>query len=129
MVNPFDIIENRLINIERLLLELKHDPRTETGYTPPERRTLHSIRELAEFIECSTVTAHKFKKSGRIPCRQIGRKVMFDTVEVLKAMEHIKRQNKFQFRKNINEIILIENVEKDIEKLEPWPDISHTKKI
>ena len=53
----------------------------------PERRTLHSIRELAEFIGCSTPTAHAFKKSGRIPCRQIGRKVLFDTFDVLKAME------------------------------------------
>lgn len=60
----------------------------------PERRTLHSIRELADFIGCSTVTAHKFKKSGRIPCRQIGRKVLFDTAEVLNAMDQSKKKSR-----------------------------------
>jgi len=94
MTNPFDVFESKLTNIENLLLDLKHDPRpaTQTSDTPPERRTLHSIRELSEFIGCSTVTAHKFKKSGRIPCRQIGRKVLFDTVEVLKAMEQTRKK-------------------------------------
>ena len=60
----------------------------------PERKTLHSIRELAEFIGCSTPTAHKFKKSGRIPCRQMGRKVLFDTVDVLNAMDQSKKTRK-----------------------------------
>jgi len=60
----------------------------------PERKTLHSIRELADFIGCSQPTAHKFKKSGRIPCRQVGRKVMFDTVEVLAAMDQSKKSRK-----------------------------------
>lgn len=61
---------------------------------PPERKTLHSIRELSEFIGCSTVTAHAYKKSGRIPCRQIGRKVMFDTLDVLNAMDQTKKKTR-----------------------------------
>jgi len=60
---------------------------------PPERRTLHSIRELSDFIGCSTVTAQKIKNSGRIPFRQVGRKVMFDTADVLKAMEQPKKKS------------------------------------
>jgi hypothetical protein len=61
---------------------------------PPERRTLHSIRELAEFIGCSTPTAHGFKASGRIPYRQIGRKVMFDTFDVLNAMDQSNKKSR-----------------------------------
>jgi len=49
--------------------------------------TLHSIRELADFLGCSTVTAQKYKNEHWIPFRQIGRKVMFDTVDVLQAMD------------------------------------------
>ena len=60
----------------------------------PERKILHSIRELSEFIGCSTVTAQKLKNEGRIPYRQIGRKVMFDSVEILKAMEQGKMKNR-----------------------------------
>ncbi len=61
---------------------------------PPERRTLHSIRELAEFIGCSTPTAHAYKKSGWIPCRQIGRTILFDTVDVLNAMDQTRKTRK-----------------------------------
>jgi len=59
---------------------------------PQERKILYSIRELSEFIGCSTVTAQKLKNEGRIPYRQVGRKVMFDSVEILKAMESGKKK-------------------------------------
>jgi len=58
-----------------------------------EPHILHSIKELAEFLGCSTVTAQKYKNRGWIPYRQIGRKVMFDTVEVLKSLERKKGLN------------------------------------
>lgn len=93
MNNPFEVIDARLSNIETLLLDLKHDPKvTDNKSLLPERKTLHSIRELSDFIGCSTVTGQKLKNSGQIPFRQIGRKVMFDTEEVLKAMEQKKRK-------------------------------------
>lgn len=57
---------------------------------PKERKILYSIRELSDFLGCSTVTAQKFKNDGRIPYRQIGRKVQFDTASVLQAMEKTK---------------------------------------
>jgi hypothetical protein len=59
-----------------------------------ERKILYSIRELSEFIGCSTVTAQKLKNEGRIPYRQVGRKVMFDSVEILRAMEQGKKKNR-----------------------------------
>ena len=59
-----------------------------------ESKTMHSMRELSEFIGCSTVTAQKLKNEGRIPYRQIGRKVLFDSFDVLKAMEQVKKKNR-----------------------------------
>jgi excisionase family DNA binding protein len=52
----------------------------------PQPKTLHSIRELAEFLGCSVVTAQRYKNEGRIPYSQVGRKVLFNTAEVLKAI-------------------------------------------
>ena len=49
-------------------------------------KTLHSIRELADFIGCSVVTAQRYKNDGRIPYSQVGRKVLFNTADVLKAI-------------------------------------------
>ena len=59
-----------------------------------ERKTMHSMLELSEFIGCSTVTAQKLKNEGCIPYRQIGRKVLFDSFDVLKAMEQVKKKNR-----------------------------------
>ena len=56
----------------------------------PEQKTepkmLYSIKELAGFLKCSTVTAQKIKNSGRIPFSQTGRKVVFDGNAVLQAL-------------------------------------------
>ena len=81
--------ENRLIAIvEKAVFQAMARQNHQSKPEPPERSTLHSIRELADFIHCSTVTAQKLKNSGKIPYRQIGRKVLFDTAEVLKALEN-----------------------------------------
>jgi len=81
--------ENRLTAIIKHAVNDAFDEKTNA---PPQLKnestqTLHSIRELADFIGCSTVTAQKYKNEHWIPFRQIGRKVMFDTAAVLQAME------------------------------------------
>jgi hypothetical protein len=51
-----------------------------------EKKYIYSIRELAGLLNCSTVTAMKLKKSGKLPFRQIGRKLIFEVDSVLNAM-------------------------------------------
>lgn len=86
--------ENRLAEIVKKAVSEAMNVQPISDPIPPERKTLHSIRELADFIGCSTVTAQKLKNSGKIPSRQAGRKVMFDTVEVLKSMEQGKTKKR-----------------------------------
>jgi len=50
-----------------------------------DSKKLYSMKELAEFLECSVPTAQKIKNSGKIPFYQIGRKVMFVKDEILNA--------------------------------------------
>jgi hypothetical protein len=54
-------------------------------------RHLHSLQELADFIGCSVVTAHKLKKSGRIRCTQYGRKLIFNSDEVIEDLKKKKK--------------------------------------
>lgn len=86
--------ENRLAEIVKKAVSEAMNVQPISDPIPTERKTLYSIRELADFIGCSTVTAQKLKNSGQIPFRQIGRKVMFDTAEVLKAMEQGKTKKR-----------------------------------
>ena len=53
---------------------------------PTEKKLINSIKGLAEFLQCSPVTAQKFKNEGLIPSMQIGRKILFDPDLVLEAM-------------------------------------------
>lgn len=52
-----------------------------------ESEYIYSITGLSEFLDCSRVTAQSIKNSGKIPYQQIGRKVMFKTSDVIKAMQ------------------------------------------
>ena len=68
------------------------------GMTPPEPeqkaepKMLYSIKELADFLQCSTVTAQKIKNSGRIPYSQTGRKVVFEGNAVLQALSYQRKK-------------------------------------
>lgn len=63
-----------------------------------DKRYLYSLKELADFIHCSLPTAQRMKNEGRIPYRQTGRKVIYDTYEILKSLEHLENK-KFKRRK------------------------------
>ncbi len=62
--------------------------------TPPPSspvKYLYSINALADFLNCSPVTAQKLKNSGKIRFSQFGRKCVFKTDEIL---EDISKLNK-----------------------------------
>lgn len=52
----------------------------------PEEQYLYSINQLARFLNCSPTTAQKLKNSGRVRYKQFGRKVVFNTIEVLEDL-------------------------------------------
>lgn len=60
--------------------------------TPTVPEFLYSLKELADFLHCSTVTAQSMKNKGHIPYKQMGRKVIFNTSEILKAMDPLKQK-------------------------------------
>ncbi len=59
---------------------------------PEPTEHLHSVKQLAEFLNCSIVTAHKLKKSGKIRYKQFGRKLIFSTSEVLEDLSKLKKR-------------------------------------
>lgn len=48
-----------------------------------------SIKELANFLHCSKVSIHNYKKLG-LPFYRIGRKILFKKQEVLNFMKSLK---------------------------------------
>jgi len=49
---------------------------------------LYSMQELADFLHVSIVTAQKIKNSGSIRYTQIGRKLIFNTVQIMEDLEN-----------------------------------------
>jgi hypothetical protein len=87
MENPFEILENRLERIEGLLLEIinRNEPKE------PEDVIITSIKELAETLNCSVVTAQKIK--NRLPRGsyfQSDRKFVLSRNYLLKTFPRLK---------------------------------------
>lgn len=72
-----EIINRCLANHSQVLIP---EPKPETQY-------LHSINQLAKFLNCSSVTAQKLKNAGKIRYRQFGRKCVFNTQEILEDLK------------------------------------------
>lgn len=62
--------------------------------TTESKRLLYSMKELADFLGCTTVTAGKLKASGRIPYVQFSRKLIFDTEKIMNALEQNPKSRK-----------------------------------
>ena len=76
------LIENAVTSALEKMLPTMVQPQ----HVTQEKKYLYSIKGLAEFMQCSIVTAQKLKNSGRIPYQQVNRKVIFDCEAVLAAI-------------------------------------------
>jgi len=56
----------------------------------PENETLLKIGDVAELFKVSKLTIHNWKKDGRIPFRQIGRRIFYDKSEVMKSIDNLR---------------------------------------
>jgi len=79
--------------VAAVLSAFQQFPQNTNVASATEKRYIYSIKGLAEFLNCSVVTAQHLKNKGLVPCRQIGRKVMFDCDAVLDAMQNSKVGN------------------------------------
>ena len=92
MLNPFELIETRLSNIETLLLDIKQQPvKNQPTDTDPEPY-IYGIIGLSKFLKCSTVTAQKIKNSGKVPFSQNERTIIFEKEKVLNALSNTKKR-------------------------------------
>ncbi|AWG22940.1 hypothetical protein FFWV33_16100 [Flavobacterium faecale] len=83
MNNPFATLEARLLNIENLLLDLKHPlQQTETK--------LHSVKSLAEYVGVSELSIRNYIKEGKIKAKQIGRRIFIDEKQFEAGLSEVK---------------------------------------
>lgn len=52
-----------------------------------EGKSMLSVEELAEFLNCSQGLIHKLKNQGKLPFIKIGTSIRFDKAEVLSTLK------------------------------------------
>ncbi|WP_299600263.1 helix-turn-helix domain-containing protein [uncultured Aquimarina sp.] len=84
MSNPFETINQRLSNIESLLLEIKHKPIEEEK---PENLT---VKETAELLKVSEQSVHNYIKRGFLPAQKVGRILLIKRTDVEDSLKEVK---------------------------------------
>lgn len=83
MNNPFELLEARLLNIETLLLDIKH-PKQNT------ENKLYSVKELAKYAGVSELSIRNYIKEGKIKAKQIGRRLFIEQTQFEKGLSEVK---------------------------------------
>jgi len=84
MNNPFEMLNNRLANIETLLLEIKHKPIEE------KKSENLTVKETAEVIKVSEQSVHNYIKRGLIPAQKVGRVLLIKRTDLEEALTEVK---------------------------------------
>jgi excisionase family DNA binding protein len=87
MQNPFEVIIERLENIERCLIEINSKEATHT----PEADTLLTISQAASFLNLAKATLYSKVSRQEIPSAKQGKRLYFSKAEL---MEWIKSGKK-----------------------------------
>lgn len=84
MNNPFETINQRLSNIETLLLDIKHKPIEE------EKSENLTVKEVAEVLKVSEQSVHSYIKKGHFPAQKIGRILLIKRADLDNALTDVK---------------------------------------
>lgn len=83
MNNPFESIEQKLIEIERLILSLKNENPT------PTRSSYLTRQQAAKLLHLTLPTLHKYSCMGLIPAKRIGTRVVYNEADLQNALQNI----------------------------------------
>ena len=84
MKNPFETINQRLSNIETLLLDIKHNPIEE------EKSENLTVKETAEVLKVSEQSVHNYIKRGFLPAQKMGRILLIKRADLDEALTEVK---------------------------------------
>jgi excisionase family DNA binding protein len=96
MNNPFETLNNRLQNIERLLLDIKHN---ETSAPPTtDQKELLSMKEAAKFLNLSQATIYSKVSRRELPCMKQNNRLYFMQSELLDYLKAGRKETLAEIR-------------------------------
>ena len=82
MENPFQIINEKLDNIEKILSQIKTGQVTEKPFVVKQLKELMNVKEVAEYLSISKSKIYKYTCYRQIPFIKTGKKIYFRKAEV-----------------------------------------------
>ena len=79
MQNPFELIDERLRNIESLLIEMKN---TKIQNIPIQKPDLIGRKEASKILGISITSLWKYTKSGQLKSYKIGSRILYKRSEI-----------------------------------------------
>ena len=101
MENPFEIIIEKIDNIERMLIKLSNKQNAETMVSNSEE--FLSIDKVADYLNLSKSAIYKFTMKNEIPYFKRSRKLYFKRKEIEKWLEEGKVKTKTELIAEINQ--------------------------
>lgn len=103
MENPFEIIEQRLISIEKLLTELVTN--NNKVVIRDEKEELMTVDQLSEYLTIARQTIYGKCGAKEIPYIKIGKRLYFKKSDIDKWLDNGKRQTVTELHQQAEEWI------------------------
>lgn len=109
MTNPFEAIENRLNNIESLILEIK----TQSLQSPiQETDAILTIEQASEFLNLSKNTLYGYVQQSKIPVSKKGKRLYFSKLELLEWIKSGKKQTQSEIDNEVDNFLTAQSSKK-----------------
>lgn len=103
MENPFEIIIERLDNLEKLLLELSSKISNPTN--PTDQEKLMGIDELSEYLKLAKPTIYQKTSSREMPSIKIGKRLYFKKSDIDSWLIQGRRKSNFEIQEEAAEFV------------------------
>lgn len=97
MINPFEVLEARLSNIETLLLDIKHKSNDQTEV--PVADQLLTIEEAAELLSLSKPTIYSKVSKGELPFMKRSKRLYFSKSELIEYLKKGRKKTNTELEK------------------------------
>ena len=111
MTNPFQTIDERLSNIEALLLSIKHQPNTIEPTGQPEQ--LLTIQEAADFLSLTVPTIYTKVSKNELPVMKRSKRLYFSRIELLEYLKVGRKKTNAEISSEVDTYLKKKGVNND----------------
>jgi excisionase family DNA binding protein len=108
MENPFEILMQRLDNIERLLYEIIQQKLAANGVA----KEVMNVEEVAQYLDVAKSTIYKLTSTREIPHFKKGKRIYFRTNEINEWMAKGKRKTNDEIKEEVDLYLINRKVRK-----------------